>query len=205
MLIRYTYKFLNAILFRVSSFFSTRLTRIKLSINGVAFRRDLKSYGTPIVNVKIGGRFTIGRKFIINNGTETSITGQQARCLFWVSKNATLEIGDNVGMNSTSIGCFRQIRIGSNVRIGGGTTIYDTNFHSLNMQERTSDPEVLDNVKTAAIEIKDGAFIGAKCLISKGVTVGINAVVAAGSVVVCDIPDNEIWGGNPAKFIKRLT
>lgn len=36
----------------------------------------------------------------------------------------------------------------------------------------------------------------------KRVTIGENAVVAAGSVVTKDIPDNEVWGGNPAKFIK---
>ena len=58
------------------------------------------------------------------------------------------------------------------------------------------------NAKTAPIHIKKFAFIGGSCIILKRVTIGENAVVAAGSVVTKDIPDNEVWGGNPAKFIK---
>jgi acetyltransferase-like isoleucine patch superfamily enzyme len=41
-------------------------------------------------------------------------------------------------------------------------------------------------------------------IITKGVTIGDKSVIAAGSVVVCNIPPYEIWGGNPAKFIKAL-
>ena len=41
-------------------------------------------------------------------------------------------------------------------------------------------------------------------LYARGVTIGKNSVVAAGSVVVKSIPDNEVWGGNPAKFIKGI-
>ena len=49
----------------------------------------------------------------------------------------------------------------------------------------------------------DNAFIGANTVICNSVTIGRNAVVGAGSVVTKDIPDNEIWGGNPAHFIKK--
>ena len=52
--------------------------------------------------------------------------------------------------------------------------------------------------------IKDNVFIGARCLILKGVVVGENSIIGAGSVVTKNIPDNEIWAGNPAKFIKAL-
>jgi acetyltransferase-like isoleucine patch superfamily enzyme len=41
-------------------------------------------------------------------------------------------------------------------------------------------------------------------LILKGVTVGKYSIVAAGSIVTKSIPPNEIWGGNPAKFIRRI-
>lgn len=54
-----------------------------------------------------------------------------------------------------------------------------------------------------AVTIREGAFIGAHCVILKGVTIGKNAVVGAGSVVTKSIPDNEIWAGNPAKFIRK--
>ena len=54
------------------------------------------------------------------------------------------------------------------------------------------------------ITIKKGAWIGACSLILGGVTVGEGSVVAAGAVVVNDIPDNELWGGVPARYIKAL-
>jgi len=59
-------------------------------------------------------------------------------------------------------------------------------------------------VKSAPIVIEDGAFVGGSSLIMKGVTIGRHSIVAAGSVVTKDIPPNEIWGGNPAKFIRKL-
>lgn len=52
--------------------------------------------------------------------------------------------------------------------------------------------------------IGDNVLIGAHSIILKGVTIGNNAVVAAGSVVSRSIPANELWGGNPAKFIKKI-
>lgn len=57
---------------------------------------------------------------------------------------------------------------------------------------------------TSPVVIKDGAFIGAHCIILKGVTIGENSIVGAGSVVTKSIPDGEIWAGNPVKFIRRV-
>ena len=54
------------------------------------------------------------------------------------------------------------------------------------------------------IHIKKNAWIGANATILQGVTIGENAVVAAGSVVSQDVPDNTIVGGIPAKFIKNV-
>ena len=52
--------------------------------------------------------------------------------------------------------------------------------------------------------VKEGAAIGSGSTIMCGVTVGVNALIGAGSVVTKDIPDNEIWAGNPARFIRRI-
>lgn len=57
--------------------------------------------------------------------------------------------------------------------------------------------------KYGAIHIKKGAFIGARSIITKPCVIGENSIVGAGSVITRDIPDNEIWGGNPACFIKK--
>jgi len=59
----------------------------------------------------------------------------------------------------------------------------------------------LNYTKIAKIKIEDDVFIGARALIMPGVTVGENAIVAAGSVVVKSVPEGAIVGGNPAKVI----
>ena len=56
----------------------------------------------------------------------------------------------------------------------------------------------------APVVIKDNAFIGAKVIVLKGVTIGENSIIGAGSVVTRSVPDNEIWAGNPAKFIRKV-
>lgn len=58
------------------------------------------------------------------------------------------------------------------------------------------------NYKRGKVHIKRHAWIGARTVICQPVTIGENAVVGAGSVVTKDIPDNQVWAGNPARFIK---
>lgn len=58
-------------------------------------------------------------------------------------------------------------------------------------------------MKFGKISIGNNTFIGTRSILLPGVTVGNNSVVAAGSVVSKSIPDNEVWGGVPAHFIKR--
>lgn len=55
------------------------------------------------------------------------------------------------------------------------------------------------------IKIGDYCFIGANTVIVSNVVIGDNSIVGAGSVVTKDIPPNEIWAGNPARFIKKRT
>ena len=85
------------------------------------------------------------------------------------------------------------IIIEKGVRLTAGTNII-THF---------IDPQT--NVfQKAEVRIKEGAFIGVNTIITKPVTIGKYSVVGAGSVVTKDIPDYEVWAGNPAKFIKSI-
>ena len=54
------------------------------------------------------------------------------------------------------------------------------------------------------IIIKDNVWIGANVVITRGVAIGNGAVVAAGAVVTTDVPPHEIWGGVPARRIKKI-
>ena len=60
----------------------------------------------------------------------------------------------------------------------------------------------LHDYTSGRVTIKENAWIGARTIICQPVTIGKNAVVGAGSVVTKDIPDNQVWAGNPARFIK---
>lgn len=135
----------------------------------------------------------------IHSGYFANTFGGERNSIITVFKNGKLIIGANAGISSATIICTHQILIGPNVLVGGGCCIYDTDFHELEYARRDgSQPQ------SKPIEIKEGAFIGGYCHILKGVCIGQGSVVAAGSVVTKDIPDYEVWGGNPARFIKAI-
>jgi len=201
-LTRLSYKALRTLCYKIIRKYSWLITFIKFKVNGVNFRSDFKANGIPLVNINLKGTCSVGHGLIINSGNYHNMIGRQQKCMFIVRKDATLTIGDNLGISCSAIFCELQIEIGNNVRIGNNTMIYDTDFHDLDAANRTSIPEIRDNIKRAPVVIKDNVFIGSSCTILKNVTIGENSVIGAGSVVTKSIPPNEIWAGNPAKFIK---
>ena len=60
------------------------------------------------------------------------------------------------------------------------------------------------NAKWGKVSIGNNVFIGVHTIILKGVRVGDNSIIGACSVVKKDIPTNEIWGGNPAKYLLKI-
>ncbi len=103
---------------------------------------------------------------------------------------------------SHAILCSRsEIKIENNVLLGGGVKIFAHDFYSVSYEERMQNGD--SDVRTAPILIKEGAFIGAHAIILKGVTIGRHSVIGAGAVVTKDVPDNEVWAGNPAKRLIR--
>lgn len=92
--------------------------------------------------------------------------------------------------------------IGSNVLLGSGVRIFDTDFHPISANDRKKG--ILDCIKTAPVKIEDNVFIETDTIILKGVTIGPNSVIGAGSVVTTNVPSNEIWAGNPAHKLKEV-
>lgn len=183
---------------------TTWMTRVVFILNGIKFRSGLSSSGVPSIHISRGGVCKAGKNLTLGNWYVINASGFYAKCKIEVRNNAELTIGDNVGMTSTTIMCHDKITIGNNVMIGVGTHIYDTNFHNTDPTLRIGKNDPRESVKTKPITINDNVFIGAFSIILKGVTIGKNSVVAAGSVVNKSIPDNQIWGGNPAQFIKNI-
>lgn len=108
---------------------------------------------------------------------------------YWGSKNEKLEIG-----NFVSIAPGVKFILGGNHEINTFTT-----FPFKIMYLRESTPEAWTKGK---INVKDDVWIGMDAIIMSGITIGQGAIIAAGSVVVKDVPPYSIVGGNPAKVIK---
>lgn len=159
--------------------------------------------GRPFLQFDRGCDIRFGHNFRCNSGKIHSCDDHEC-ALIRVKRGGHLHIGDNSGMTNASIQCYHAVTIGNYVNIGTGTRIFDTDWHSLNWRDRMSPETDTANGRTAPITIKDHAFIGANTLVLKGVTIGEKSIISAGSVVVKSVPDGEIWGGNPARFIKRI-
>lgn len=162
-----------------------------------------RTNGIPYVMVALRGKCSIGNNFVMNNNIKGNPIGSYRKCTLFVDRDAILTIGNNVGISQTALICHKPITIGNYVKIGGGVCIYDTDFHSLNPEIRKSKDDLKQRVEKPVV-IKDNAFIGAHSIILKGVTIGENSIIGAGSVVTKSVPDNQIWAGNPAKFIRNI-
>ena len=194
-------KRLRLILLRPSD---TIITRFVFLINGVNFS-TFNSIGWPFVNVQIGGKCDLGRDLTMNNRFFSNPIGRFSRCSIVVGPKGNLLVGRNVGMSSCSIVCHEKIVIGNNVNLGGNVVIYDTDFHSLNAADRIDVKVDQQNTQRRQVVLYDGVFVGAHVTILKGVTIGENSIIGAGSVVTKDVPPNEVWAGNPAKFVRKLS
>ena len=126
------------------------------------------------------------------------------------------QIDESVAVFTLYINYGKHTKIGKNVFINfdcvfldlGGITIEDGVLIapkvSLLSEGHPISPDQRHSLIPKPIHIKKNAWIGANATILQGVTIGENSVVAAGSVVSNDVPDNVVVGGTPAKIIKTI-
>lgn len=116
------------------------------------------------------------------------------------AKAARIQIGESTRL-SNNVSCVAAVgvSIGAHCLIGDGVSIFDCDFHELDPRRRWSGPGV-----RSPVLIADNVWIGSRALILKGVRIGKNSVVAAGSVVTRDVPDDVVVGGNPARVLRRF-
>ena len=116
---------------------------------------------------------------------------------FYTDYGKNITVGKGVFINEGC--CFQDqggIEIGDNAFIGQQVVIATLN-HDLAPDKRA-------NMFPAPVKIGNRVWIGAHATILAGVTIGDNAVVAAGAVVTKDVPSNVVVGGVPAKIIKTI-
>ena len=131
-------------------------------------------------------------------------------------------IGSQLDKSTTVFAPFytnfgRFIRIGKNVFINHACTFLDMGGIAIEddvligpkvnliTENHPLDPANRKALICKPIVVKRNAWIGASATIMPGVTIGENAVVAAGAVVSKDVPANTVVGGIPAKFIKLIS
>ncbi|MCL6459083.1 MAG: acetyltransferase [Gorillibacterium sp.] len=145
---------------------------------------------------RIAGKLTIKNKGEFLIGRNVSFHAKPFPSSISVAKQAKLWVGDHVFFNyGLDIGCTKSILIGSYTIIGPMVNIMDSNFHPVDAD---------DHSPRKGIIISDNVWIGRGVLILPGVTIGLNSVIAAGSVVTRDIPPNVLAGGTPAKVIREI-
>ena len=97
------------------------------------------------------------------------------------------------------------VEIGDDTRVSYNVS-FVTHDGSVDIIRKFIDEDKRDNVLTIGkIKIGKNCLIGCNVTILPGVTIGDNAVIGAGSVVSKNIPEGEVWGGCPIKFIKKTT
>ncbi len=171
-----------------------------LKYRGVIVGDDLKISGKLCCYAEEKGSIVIGNNVTINSSRSSNMIGGDDKMILLAKDGGRIRIGNGCGLSNSTLCAFSSIELGDNVFLGGSVKIYDTDFHWIDFNKRIS----YEGGVKKSVKIESGAFIGAHTIILKGVTIGERSVVGAGSVVTKDIPADEVWAGNPARFIRSL-
>ena len=180
---------------------------------GITFGSNMMAYNKVYLTGYCrpgGGACTIGNNFHLTSGDAISPYCRNIRaCIHLGSPKAVITIGNNVGMSSPCMRIQMKLTIGNHVNIGGNCIILDTDGHQIDYlarrHERDADPNNPRTIiQSAPITIEDDVWIGANCIIMKGVTIGARSVIGAGSVVTKSIPADYIAAGNPCRVVKAI-
>jgi len=122
-------------------------------------------------------------------------------CPFLKTKSQ-LKIGNNSYIGySTTLAIGKKIEIGENVKIAAHCFLAGYYGHPIDPEKRKMNHNE-ENI--GSIKIKDNVWIGTNAKIMKNITIGENSIIAAGSVVTKDVPENVIVAGNPAIVVKQV-
>lgn len=172
---------------------SSLYMRWKLKTMGVKLGRNIKWGGNAQVERFPMSKIIIGNRCVFNS---KSIFNQRGikKCIIQTGKiGAAIKIGDDCSFSGISIVADSEVLIGNNVMVGADSLIGDRDGHADRL-----------HTHTAKIIIEDNVFIGMHCMVLKGVTIGKNSIIGAGSIVTKDIPSNVVAVGVPCKVIRKI-
>lgn len=153
--------------------------------------------GTYIHWVQGTGRMILGDGVLVDG--KCSFTFAARYC-----PDPTLEVGDNTVLShDCSFTVGRRITIGRHCLIANGVWMADTNGHPTDPADRLAGlPAPAEKVRP--ITVGDNVWIGSRCVILPGTTIGEGSVVSAASVVRGEIPPYTLVAGNPARIVCSL-
>jgi len=144
----------------------------------------------------------VGSPKVVNEGTMTFGDGVRldstvAKLELVALEGGHLEIGNNVFINyGSSLVSSKHVKIGDHSLIGTHVMVMDCDFHRI--EDKAWDTTGLP------IILEERVWLGNRSIVLKGVTIGHDAVVAAGSVVTRDVPPRTVVAGVPAKVVRRF-
>lgn len=174
--------------------FSTFASRVNAWLGEVELGQGCRFYGLTTFHKARNASIRIGERCVFRSKARSNLIGINRPCIVSAQKGAVLTVGSDCGFSGTVIGCFSQIAIGDHVRCGANTLITDGDWHP-------DDPRAGSPMP---VHIGDHVWLGVDVIVLKGVTIGRNSVIGAGSVVTKDVPENVVAAGNPCRVIRGL-
>ncbi len=183
-----------------------RWGRAKITGRAAAIRGMLDACGENsnvhawIDRQMLGGRIEVGRDCSISGTLKT------------VTEKSLIQIGNNVFIaGHTLLDCVNSITIEDDVLVSYECIIADSDHHNLALSIRVRDNadwrrgyHDWSTTPTAPVKICRGAWLAARVIVLKGVTIGEGSVIGAGSVVTRDVPPWSVAVGNPARVVKTI-
>jgi len=179
-------------------YYALRLSRTR----GLQLADDVLFKGMPHVEIARGASIRIDRGVMINSSNaKYHINMHSAVKLMADRPGARIHIGEETRIHGSCIHAYRSITIGRRCLIAANCQIIDSNGHELSFDD--VDRRIHTTSEGKPVVIEDAVWIGANTIVLPGVRIGRGSVVAAGSVVVKDVPPMCVVAGNPAKIVKR--
>ncbi|WP_165075485.1 MULTISPECIES: acyltransferase [unclassified Desulfovibrio] len=185
--------------------FGTLRLRLKARLLGVALGRGVTAHGPVGLLRWPGGKIRIGAGVHLISSWRRAT----AACLAWPVRlrvfgpGASIDIGEGAELSGTSITArSTAVRVGRGVLVAPNCVIVDSDFHAPWPPEARATTPGME--RDAPVTIGDHAWLGMRCIVLKGVTIGEGAIVGAGSVVTRDIPPRTLAAGAPARVIRHL-
>lgn len=185
--------------------------KIYFFLNNIKYGKNFRVFNHLYLKIHVGALVQIGNNCTIMSGAGLNPLSRNIKTCIYVGKKATLKLGNDVGISSSTLWVKESVSIGNSVAIGADCIIMDTDAHNLDWKIRCSEEtneygESVDMVTAASapIVIEDNVLVRARCIILKGVTIGARSIIGSGSIVTKDIPSDCIAAGNPCKVIKSI-